>query len=229
VRGDITFNFSVAISYSGSPPRAWGHSGRLRPLRGDKRFTPTCVGTFQRPLRFPVQRRVHPHVRGDIEGERKSAYSDRGSPPRAWGHLFSRWTFFELNRFTPTCVGTLRLDKIVEFGSWVHPHVRGDIIFHLFDKRRRHGSPPRAWGHSGRPSLTGTPAWFTPTCVGTFRRVYIFWRQWEVHPHVRGDIRHRDTVGRRSPGSPPRAWGHSRHLHRAYSPSGFTPTCVGTF
>ena len=45
VRGD---DWSLAQRFAfetGSPPRAWGRLTRLRLLRGEVRFTPTCVGT----------------------------------------------------------------------------------------------------------------------------------------------------------------------------------------
>ena len=96
----------------------------------------------------------------------------------------------EVERFTPTCVGTAGdLGDVVPDGP-VHPHVRGD--------------------GAGARELRRARARFTPTCVGTANSqvAFIWWAS--VHPHVRGDgvdIRQdADTLI----GSPPRAWGRPR-------------------
>src|SRR5579862_3826439 len=97
----------VGPKVCGSPPRAWGRLfherhgsllGRFTPTRVgttdelvqehrlDARFTPTRVGTTSCWSRAGRARAVHPHARGDDDGERLMIGAHIvGSPPRAWG------------------------------------------------------------------------------------------------------------------------------------------------
>ena len=69
-----------------------------------------------------------------------------GSPPRAWGQLKVVLPGPELDRFTPTCVGTTNVGFLPFRGSLVHPHVRGDNNMPSSSRGSFCGSPPRAWG-----------------------------------------------------------------------------------
>ena len=155
------------VPSGGSPPRAWGHFILTRRSTRKKRFTPTCVGTFRKILCKCNSGWVHPHVRGDINTPDATLTSPIGSPPRAWGHFPSFYAFFFFLRFTPTCVGTFSRGRGRPHRGLVHPHVRGDIRISAGRRALAIGSPPRAWGHSGRGCPHNNHDRFTPTCVGT--------------------------------------------------------------
>ena len=110
----------------------------------------------------------------------------------------------------------------------VHPHGRGDNDSCGSERAEGHGSPPRAWGQFAVLACDLTARRFTPTGVGTIAAYTLIWSTYSVHPHGRGD---NDTLYQRasaSVGSPPRAWGQSRHLSTWGASARFTPTGVGT-
>src|SRR5579872_5017638 len=116
----------------------------------------------------------------------------------------------------------------MDWGTWVHPHVRGDDSFGRIVSCTVAGSPPRAWGRLAQVEVGDTVQGFTPTCVGTIRARRGSWRCRRVHPHVRGDDATDSGSALTYQGSPPRAWGRCP-LHRVHTDAhGFTPTCVGT-
>src|SRR5262249_32616411 len=132
------------------------------------RFTPTCVGS----IRWAVC----------LDG------SYFGSPPRAWGalpgqpgeltgypvhphvrgeHCGYKWTVVQVDRFTPTCVGSMAHPTQTGGPPTVPPHVRGEhgrlqrgcrgglrftptcvgsMCCPQYYAGRKRGSPPRAWG-----------------------------------------------------------------------------------
>ncbi len=167
VRGDGYGVMAMAARHTGSPPRAWGRSVPRRSYRRRRRFTPTCVGTVSGVTASPCDTPVHPHVRGDGAIASATTRADFGSPPRAWGRSYLTIQFRAVNRFTPTCVGTVSMNSNCGRGPTVHPHVRGDgcIIDTLIP--RVYGSPPRAWGRSYNTIPIDYGMRFTPTCVGT--------------------------------------------------------------
>ncbi len=112
------------------------------------RFTPTCVGTILACTLI--------------------LNASTGSPPRVWGrsvespHYEATYLVHPHvcgddgradrilqgpDRFTPTCVGTMK---------------RTPAPSNLSD-----GSPPRVWGRFYGCFPPGRPTRFTPTCVGT--------------------------------------------------------------
>ena len=50
---------------------------------------------------------VHPHMRGDNASAKSPSKSWAGSPPHAWGQSQSQTPLAGVDRFTPTCVGTM--------------------------------------------------------------------------------------------------------------------------
>ena len=219
---------AVLCDRVGSPPRAWG-----RRLLGDRavttlRFTPTCVGTARGCRRANRSAPVHPHVRGDGQGNERLVGGRAGSPPRAWGRRARRVRRQLRRRFTPTCVGTASRCRGRTGRSSVHPHVRGDGCSGGSMSARRRGSPPRAWGRRAAADVVVGVRRFTPTCVGTARRDCERLSALSVHPHVRGDGRSSRRWSSSPTGSPPRAWGRPRWAPLSRLPLRFTPTCVGT-
>jgi len=105
-RGDHLRNLRAVGFHAGSPPHTWGPLKRHHLRAGDRRFTPTHVGTTLRKngtyRNFPV----HPHTRGDHIVADYDHVAGAGSPPHTWGPLFCQCLLLGFWRFTPTHVGT---------------------------------------------------------------------------------------------------------------------------
>ena len=106
--------------------------------------------------------------------------------------------------------------------------MRGDGGRRQARRRARRGSPPRAWGRLAVVAIVNSFGRFTPTCVGTARRMRTARLRPSVHPHVRGDGAQRQSDLSRCAGSPPRAWGRHNRAVVVDKRTRFTPTCVGT-
>ena len=146
-RGDTRSGLCDSGAPGGSPPRAWGHCHLHAPHVGERRFTPTRVGTLPPSSCAGRSGPVHPHARGDTALARSLRAWAIGSPPRAWGH-FHLMSQIERNwRFTPTRVGTLAAARTTRPRRAVHPHARGDTSISMSRLGPSYGSPPRAWGH----------------------------------------------------------------------------------
>src|SRR5690606_27881176 len=115
----------------------------------------------------PASASVHPHARGDGLAASINRMRDLGSPPRTWGRRLGGGQPRRSGRFTPTHVGTARLENRQLRASSVHPHARGDGAATGATALATGGSPPRTWG---RLTLLRRPTRrdrFTPTHVGT--------------------------------------------------------------
>ena len=207
MRGEHQAIARAALSYFGSPPRAWGASESAVLQVVDVRFTPTCVGSMQASLTVSPSSSVHPHVRGEHSFVNSSDILDAGSPPRAWGAFWLPSRTLGTSRFTPTCVGSMAASSFFSADGSVHPHVRGEHHEVPLAKANQGGSPPRAWGACSCSLEQIFIVRFTPTCVGSIVANRFNCKKFAVHPHVRGE--HAVPAGRLdSPaGSPPRAWG----------------------
>ena len=96
---------------AGSPPRAWGQCAGAERRRCRRRFTPTGVGTIARRAPPAPAPPVHPHGRGDNIAGAVGVPLVVGSPPRAWGQLLGVCRLVVVQRFTPTGVGTMQLER----------------------------------------------------------------------------------------------------------------------
>ena len=85
MRGDNWFDGSHGHRPIGSPPHAWGQWCKTPVYLQPVRFTPTCVGTIRANSNRRRVNAVHPHMRGDNMGSRRSPERHHGSPPHAWG------------------------------------------------------------------------------------------------------------------------------------------------
>jgi len=74
-------------------------------------------------------------------------------------------------RFTPTGVGTIATPSAARPCPAVHPHGRGDNTRSARSSQALPGSPPRAWGQYPIGPLIPGITRFTPTGVGTIRKV----------------------------------------------------------
>ena len=149
MRGDNSHGPRLQQGSLGSPPHAWGQCIFTGGQVSICRFTPTCVGTIGGMLFFAVPGTVHPHMRGDNEIALDVGRLAVGSPPHAWGQCADHAGPAGIDRFTPTCVGTMT-EVCDSDGSGV-------------------GSPPHAWGQLKEGHIMSNFDWFTPTCVGTIR------------------------------------------------------------
>ena len=68
-RGDNRLTGQTLDRLGGSPPRAWGQSRRSAEARRRQRFTPTGVGTMADVQVVAPDPAVHPHGRGDNDGD----------------------------------------------------------------------------------------------------------------------------------------------------------------
>ncbi len=85
MRGEYVRSLSHWLTYTGSPPHAWGIRRAVSVTGFVARFTPTCVGnTFDLPAPIAAHS-VHPHMRGEYAGAVSPALAFCGSPPHAWG------------------------------------------------------------------------------------------------------------------------------------------------
>ncbi len=204
---DVPLRF-VRPASDGSPPRAWGRYDAPVKFLVGLRFTPTRVGTIRRLRPCSAPSPVHPHARGDDNGETCPGEAKCGSPPRAWG----RFAVLEDTGFFDT----------------VHPHARGDDVAEVAPGGDARGSPPRAWGRLLDLGVPRDDDRFTPTRVGTIASPVVSSAATPVHPHARGDDAFFEPFFAPAPGSPPRAWGRSAGRFPRRDVRGFTPTRVGT-
>ncbi len=232
----------------GSPPRPWGQSVAFCRRGGRKRFTPTPVGTMSMAFKQPRKMAVHPHARGDNCHFTFNGNDHGGSPPRPWGQYGFRYSQANIERFTPTPVGTMSAGQLAQLivrftptpvGTMasrspptkrrpVHPHARGDNAVGIVGQAVDGGSPPRPWGQWFGAAADPDPARFTPTPVGTMRLPARSGASSAVHPHARGDNLLALGLDRAVGGSPPRPWGQSQPGGGAPAGRRFTPTPVGT-
>ncbi len=228
MRGDNIFAGNKSSPTLGSPPHAWGQcrSDRLEVRR--VRFTPTCVGTIVQRAPRMKHLAVHPHMRGDNVVHDVLSQIPTGSPPHAWGQCGQLDQIERRRRFTPTCVGTMPWWTARATPTSVHPHMRGDNALLLAMAMPQDGSPPHAWGQCRRSHPDRPGGRFTPTCVGTMKRVCTRGPDWPVHPHMRGDNVLAVAVTFSAGGSPPHAWGQWARRGAHAGLLRFTPTCVGT-
>ena len=228
MRGDNSAEIVWQTRATDSPPRAWGQPTRYFSSNSLARFTPTCVGTTPSPGRATRKDSIHPHVRGDNRGVSPDARGVPDSPPRAWGQPENTVIADYRSRFTPTCVGTTRVQMPCWVHPAIHPHVRGDNRNERRIRPIHLDSPPRAWGQLFREQRHRVRHRFTPTCVGTTSAKRQNRPAWSIHPHVRGDNSIALSLGSWVNDSPPRAWGQRSLPLRRARYLRFTPTCVGT-
>ncbi len=186
-----------------------------------------CVGLTTASSCAPGCRTVHPHVRGAHGPLTIGVDVARGPSPRAWGSPVAGLWEVSAVRSIPTCVGLTGTQCNPQFGTAVHPHVRGAHDQSLNAKPSSNGPSPRAWGSQlalGGHMVAGRSI---PTCVGLTARHHKRHNLKAVHPHVRGA--HSASMAARAlaPGPSPRAWGsplrQGLHVGRVRS----IPTCVG--
>ena len=105
LRGEKNQDRCQSTHCPGSPPLAWGKDSRRRIAERFSRITPTCVGKRLLCPGRNLQRKDHPHLRGEKRASRWSRWTMRGSPPLAWGKDIVGAQVGVADGITPTCVG----------------------------------------------------------------------------------------------------------------------------
>ena len=187
VRGEYACWGPMVLHPYGSSPRAWGiHVAEVH-VKTAVRFIPTCVGNTRARRRPPCPSPVHPHVRGEYDGDPNYPRISNGSSPRAWGIQGDRVPHGAQRRFIPTCVGNTEREEEDNSTLTVHPHVRGEYSGVALLHASSCGSSPRAWGiRKGKRKIIALSR-FIPTCVGNTPAWPCSMPAVAVHPHVRGE------------------------------------------
>ena len=154
MRGDNFLSGFSPVLFVGSPPHAWGQ--------------------FLDVIIRPHRHAVHPHMRGDNPVVRNFHKNDDGSPPHAWGQSIRLPHKRRIDRFTPTCVGTMLKCLSIPAYEAVHPHMRGDNLVLKQPTTLEAGSPPHAWGQCINITRRTVNGRFTPTCVGTIQLAVLY-------------------------------------------------------
>ncbi|BAW81077.1 hypothetical conserved protein [Candidatus Nitrosoglobus terrae] len=88
-----------------TPPRAWGRLAYFHFTKKLRRNTPTGVGKTCTHETLHLQRRKHPHGRGEDGAGSLTRHPFVETPPRAWGRLSDVTRDEVRERNTPTGVG----------------------------------------------------------------------------------------------------------------------------
>ena len=107
LRGEHVIKRELVDIWRGSSPPAWGACqiplGSGRPFR----FIPTCVGSICSSAGATGSGPVHPHLRGEHPRINETRRAMTGSSPPAWGACIYIFVHLSVQRFIPTCVGSM--------------------------------------------------------------------------------------------------------------------------
>jgi len=185
------------------------------------------VGNSTFAIIFHLLKSVHPHTRGEFAKQYTCRPCGAGSPPHAWGILYTKNDVVAVHRFTPTRVGNSN-DYADNSSAWpVHPHTRGEFNGVKYLYLQAHGSPPHAWGILKLIQMKSDGERFTPTRVGNSFCISTHSFTYSVHPHTRGEFVEAAGSNFFLHGSPPHAWGIRIFKQYEQQHNRFTPTRVG--
>ena len=150
----------------GSSPRPWGTRLWTGIERHTGRFIPTPVGNTGRGEGDSVGQAVHPHARGEHDGNNLLNAAAFGSSPRPWGTQQPACETAGVRRFIPTPVGNTTTSGTFNVNIAVHPHARGEHAGVDAENALRAGSSPRPWGTPNTGTSRRINYRFIPTPVG---------------------------------------------------------------
>ncbi len=145
-RGENLSALVQALRVRGSSPLARGKYSMHVVQVESEGFIPTRAGKITRidPRRCACT--VHPHSRGENTCIAHDTPRPAGSSPLARGKfIIMSWTLMRL-RFIPTRAGKIQSFLSCRYGSWVHPHSRGENEGSHDFAQFLHGSSPLARG-----------------------------------------------------------------------------------
>jgi len=188
VHGELYGEELAYTTPDGSSPRAWGTRWREPVVQTTKRFIPTCMGNSASGA-LPIGLLwVHPHVHGELFGNKRMSEQKNGSSPRAWGTHKPGFVCSMNIRFIPTCMGNSKWTYILFGALSVHPHVHGELLTGKEYMLLRIGSSPRAWGTLRTTIPVNIYYRFIPTCMGNSPAEVSSIFNLAVHPHVHGEL-----------------------------------------
>ncbi len=153
-RGDDGYAIVADVKAGETPPRPWGRLHDVSHFEPSFGNTPTPVGTTDGFLEWSLGYRKHPHARGDDSASIAGRTITLETPPRPWGRPPPFAQRSNLQRNTPTPVGTTETLAEALWYKRKHPHARGDDTCSSQGWPSLRETPPRPWG---RPSTTRSP------------------------------------------------------------------------
>ncbi len=211
----------------GPSPRPWG-TLRLRFGSGrSERSIPTPVGNAPRPSPPRRLAPVHPHARGERQGDHAVHDRASGPSPRPWGTRPRTRSPPPSWRSIPTPVGNAALPGSGTTTRAVHPHARGERALESATHSQKSGPSPRPWGtrRGSRPRRRESRSIPTPVGNASGRPSLSGLRA--VHPHARGERCHSATMAGSVSGPSPRPWGTPELLDYRGALIRSIPTPVG--
>ncbi len=148
-RGEDAGAIRVLTNHPETPPRAWGRLTLFNHHRIRAGNTPTGVGKTWKPWGGYLNRRKHPHGRGEDRPATSCPRHAQETPPRAWGRLTRAARASRMSGNTPTGVGKTMPTAKPATPSWKHPHGRGEDFGGSHNLDPYQETPPRAWGRPG--------------------------------------------------------------------------------
>ncbi len=109
LRGEDIALWLHQITFSETPPPAWGRLTHASNTRRLERNTPTCVGKTGLPQFGESWLGKHPHLRGEDSVSGVFWINAWETPPPAWGRPQASAAPSKKHGNTPTCVGKTRV------------------------------------------------------------------------------------------------------------------------
>ena len=127
LRGELFKMDALARQISGSSPLARGTRYAVNTDVDFSRFIPACAGNSVFDRSHDYKTTVHPRLRGELLHNHILNFVNGGSSPLARGTQLEDGTATLGQRFIPACAGNSRYMACGEYGSTVHPRLRGEL------------------------------------------------------------------------------------------------------
>jgi len=226
-RGEDDDADALALTFTETPPQAWGRHSIVTRTLHEPRNTPTGVGKTPHRTRHRPPHRKHPHGRREDSMKRSTNAWCMEPPPQAWGRPHGAGPRRRRVGNTPTGVGKTSPGRALLRKPRKHPHRRGEDTRRAASLRPGQETPPQAWGRLIRSGVVDPYRGNTPTGVGKTTRSHASTGRSEKHPDRRGEDRFAVIGAPQVEETPPQAWGRRRRNGHSRSAGGNTPTGVG--
>ena len=211
----------------GSSPHTRGTPCLIKLQWGNNRFIPAYAGNAKRGQSTPVNKSVHPRIRGERGETTPDLFYSSGSSPHTRGTHYARAARMGLQRFIPAYAGNAAGLLALRRRLPVHPRIRGERRFIVQRVIFQSGSSPHTRGtHIVNIENDGKRR-FIPAYAGNAPPIAKRSRSGSVHPRIRGE-RHTASDGLKTrTGSSPHTRGTLRQA--VDSPRGrrFIPAYAG--
>ena len=146
IRGEDQRLRTLEASGSGSPPHTRGRSNGFRTLKRGGWFTPAYAGKIAHRPRCCSRLGVHPRIRGEDHDHCRLLNQADGSPPHTRGRFRHAVKDCGAVGFTPAYAGKITCRYEFLCHARVHPRIRGEDHFAIFETSFFGGSPPHTRG-----------------------------------------------------------------------------------